>query len=399
MPERWLVIAHEATNSGAPRMLLDILRGVRATRGADWSCEIILRRGGPLVEDFARLGPVRILTSYRWMDGPALGSRLCRLLVDRPWVQPARLKNWFEQWRGTRFDLVYNNTATNGFIVSAVRNLSCPVLTHVHELGYSLRRFNTTKSLGQTLVNSDHFLAVSPAVATDLARCGVSAGRITVVPNFLKALPVECEGDARCAKRIKLGLPPDVLIVTGCGHIDGLKGTDLFVEMAAALVGMTSREILFNWIGGESDSYFAGRVRRLVRRRGIEKSIRFVGEVPNADAWFGASDVVAVTSRVESFSLVALEAAAAGRPVVGFSGARGLEDLLGKEPGLLVDNFDPVAMASVVHGLLHDSLRAVAVGQRLRLKVEGEFLAGPSIASILGIVDKLKSDRISDHGG
>ena len=48
MAERWLIVAHDASNSGAPRMLLEVLRGVRAVRGPDWSCEILLVRGGVL---------------------------------------------------------------------------------------------------------------------------------------------------------------------------------------------------------------------------------------------------------------------------------------------------------------------------------------------------------------
>jgi len=126
---------------------------------------------------------------------------------------------------------------------------------------------------------------------------------------------------------------------------------------------------------------------------GKSDKVCFIGPVRNPGAWFAASDVVAVTSRVESFSLVALEAAAAGRPVVGFSGARGLVSLLGDESSMLVPDYNPAALASVVHELLRDSARAQALGQRLRGKVATEFLAGPRIAALLSVVDKIQRNR------
>jgi|GEM_PF-1232877 len=373
-------------------MLLEVLRGVQAVRGPGWSCEILLRRGGVLSEEFASFGPVHQL-SQPWADGLAFRAKVLRALIDRPWMQPRRLAGWVSQWQREGFDLVYNNTGTNGFVVPALRRLGCPILTHVHELGYSLRRFNTAISLRQTLDNTDHFLAVSSPVAQDLGECGVPDERITVASNFLSAMPPETDSRVRAVLRAKLGIAPEALVVTGCGHIDWLKGTDLFVETAARLSGMTAKNILYNWIGGETDAYFAWKVRRLVRRRGLEDKVCFIGPVRNPGAWFAASDVVAVTSRVESFSLVALEAAAAGRPVVGFSGARGLVSLLGDESSMLVPDYNPAALASVVHELLRDSARAQALGQRLRGKVATEFLAGPRIAALLSVVDKIQRNR------
>ena len=88
--EHWLVVAHEASNSGAPRMLLELLRGIRAARDPTWSCEILLGRGGPLTEEFRSLGPVRRLTDPR-TEGTGLVSKLFDRLMDKPIFQPWRL--------------------------------------------------------------------------------------------------------------------------------------------------------------------------------------------------------------------------------------------------------------------------------------------------------------------
>lgn len=393
MPERWLVISHEAGNSGAPRMLLEVLRGVQAARGAAWSCEILLARGGVLLGEFAKVGPVHVMADRRG-KGKTLGAGLFRKFIDRPWLQPRKAGAWFRRWRGGEFDLVYNNTATNGHLVPLAKSLGAPVITHVHELGYAMRRFNTSRSLAQTVENTDHFLAVSTAVSEDLRECGVAPDRITIAPNFLPALPPPAGTRERTELRARLAVDDETHVIVGCGHIDWVKGPDLFVDMATSLVSKaSSRKLLFVWVGGEFDVRFARRLRRLVRRRGLENVVRFVGAVESALPWFAGSDVVVVTSRVESFSLVALEAAALGIPVVGFASARGLASVLGGEPELLVPEFDATRMAGVVDELLSDRFRADQQGQRLRAKVEREFLAGPGIETILQVTDRLRASR------
>jgi glycosyltransferase involved in cell wall biosynthesis len=387
MAEHWLVISHEASNSGAPRVLLEVLRGIRATR-SDWTCEILLRRGGALQTEFARLGPIHLLP-HAWAEGATFGAGVCRKLIDRPLLQPRRLAAWIKRWKGTRFDLVYNNTATNGYLVAAARGLRCPILTHVHELAYVMRRFNTPAALAQTLDNTDHFVAVSPAVAADLVECGVVADRITVVPNFLTSLPSEPTEAARAAARAALKLPADAHVITGCGHIHWIKGADLFIEIAAELSELTRRKLQFFWLGGETDKRFARQLRRLVRQRKLDEVVHFVGAVPDTTPWFVACDVVTISSRFETFSLVALEASALARPVVGFAEARGLNELLADELGLLVPRLDPRAMAHAVLELLEKPQEAATIGRRLRQKVATEYMAAPRIQAIADVAAEL----------
>ena len=389
MAERWLIVAHDASNSGAPRMLLEVLRGVRTVRGPDWSCEILLVRGGVLTAEFQQLGLVRSL-AHPWAQGRGLGARLFRKLIDLPLGQPRRLRRWSKEWRAGGFDLVYNNTSTNGRLLPLLGTLGCPILTHVHELDESLRRFNASADLALTLNHSDHFLAVSQAVARDLGVHGIPPTRVTIVPNFLPALPPPMDEAERMALRQRLPLPPDAFIVAGCGHIDRFKGTDLFVAAAESLRRRTPRRLLFIWIGGATDLAFARHVRQSVRRQKLEAVVRFIGAVADARPWLAASDLVAVTSRVESFSMVALEAGAQGRPVVGFAAARGLADLLEDKPDQLIPELDPEALAAVIDGLMGHPEKAVQQGQLLRAKIGAEFLVGPRVQAILTVVDGLK---------
>ena len=109
------------------------------------------------------------------------------------------------------------------------------------------------------------------------------------------------------------------------GRIQPLKGLDVAVRALAAL-GPTRRPS--SWSS-------AGRAARTGPRPGRAPTsrpptsacadrIRFVPPQPHhlLSTWYRAADVVVVPSRSESFGLVALEAAACGRPVVAVGGRR-----------------------------------------------------------------------------
>lgn len=368
MSDRWLVLAHEATNSGAPRMLLEVLRAVRAARGPRWQCEILLDRGGPLTAELATFGPLHRLTPP-WAEGPRPLARILRGWVDRPWLKPRRLRRLVHAWQQQGGGVIYSNTATNGRLLAALPTGAGPVVTHVHELEYGLQRFNRPCDLAVTLARTQRFVAVSTAVATDLRARGVPAERVAIVPNFLATLPAQpATSVARAEVCRRLGLEPATRIVLGCGHVDPLKGTDLFVAMITQLATQPGGPVMGVWLGGDIDRDYARRAREMAGPR-----VRFAGEVSDPGIYYAASDLVTVTSRVESFSRVALEAGALGRPVLAFAAARGPADLL--PPAALVPEMTAEAMAAAATPLLHDAATAEHLGQELRARIAAGFLA------------------------
>lgn len=366
-PDRWLVLAHQATNSGAPRVLLEVLRAVRAARGPQWQCEILLDRDGPLAGELATFGPLHCLTPA-WAEGSGLVARVLRGLVDRPWLKPRRLRRLIGAWQQQGGGVIYSNTATNGRLLAALPSGVGPVITHVHELEYGLQRFNRPRDLATTLARTDRFIAVSTAVKTDLLARGVPADRVTIVPNFLSSLPAPAAvAAARSEVCRRLGLAAATRIVLGCGHVDPLKGTDLFVAMITQLTTQGT-PVIGVWLGGDIDRHYARRVRQTA-----VSQVRFVGEVTDPELYYAASDLVTITSRVESFSRVALEAGALGRPVLAFAEARGPADLL---PDVaLVPEMTGAAMAAAAARLLKDEAAAGLLGQELRNRIATGYLA------------------------
>lgn len=368
MADPWLVLAHEASNSGAPRVLLEVLRAIQAARGANWTCEILIDRGGPLADAFAERGQVHRL-SHPWAEGMGMAARCLRRIVDRPWLKPRRLRRHVARWQSRGGRLIYSNTATNGRLLAALPPGVGRVVTHVHELAHALYRFNRPQDLAATLARTHRFIAVSSAVAADLRSLGVEDERVQVVPNFLPTLPALPDVvAARAAVCSRLGIAPGARLIVGCGYVDPLKGTDLFVSLIKSLVAQCSDPIVGIWVGGGTDSSFGRRVMKVA----CDKT-RFVGEVSDPNLFFAASEIVVVSSRVESFSRVALEAGALARPVLAYAAARGPADLLGDERLVSEQTVEAMA-AAAAHLLAHPDLARMQ-GEHLRARIAQEFLA------------------------
>ena len=112
-------------------------------------------------------------------------------------------------------------------------------------------------------------------------------------------------------------------------------------------------------VAGEGDDI--GRLKRLAREAGVEERVEFTGGIPDAQlaALYRSCEVFALPSRTallngkewqgEGFGRVYVEAALAGKPVVGSTAGGAAEAVLHEKTGLLVD---PESVPEVAGGLI-----------------------------------------------
>jgi D-inositol-3-phosphate glycosyltransferase len=143
---------------------------------------------------------------------------------------------------------------------------------------------------------------------------------VTIAPGV--DLDVFRPGDVGSA-RVRVGLPPDAVVLLFVGRIQPLKAPDLVLRAAAVLLqgnpALRSR-LRVVVVGGPSGAGLAApdSLSRLACRLGISELVRFEAPVSQrrlAD-WYRAATVCLVPSYSESFGLVAVEAQACGTPVV-----------------------------------------------------------------------------------
>jgi glycosyltransferase involved in cell wall biosynthesis/GT2 family glycosyltransferase len=187
------------------------------------------------------------------------------------------------------------------------------------------------------------YVAVSQSVADFTAhRFGIDRRRIAVVRNGVRARGSIVDAEARARRREELGIDRDAELVVQIASVNRVKCQLALVDAVALL--RDSRPRLTAWlVGPVAEEDYADLVRRRISEARLEDRVRLVGAREDVGRILEAADVFALPSVVEGLSLAAVEAMAAGVPVVltrtgdaefllGDSGIGG-----GPSPGVLID--------------------------------------------------------------
>lgn len=376
-----LVVSHEATRTGAPRVALDLLG---AFAGAGWETTCALRWGGPLEEEFrataqtfvrepwsrlrAALG--RRHRTRRWV--PALGRAAARRVIAR-----------------SRPDLVWCNTVISSVYAVEAASAGIPSVVFSHEGGEIARRSVLRSGLSD-VVRSDSTGPVLVGCSEEASEIlgdalGVPADSVTTLRS-----PVDV-----AAVRRRSRPPLDTggrRLVVACGTADHRKGVDVFAA-AADIAAERFDDVDWVWVGrrGDRPSPTADEVDGApgASRR---PSVRFVGEVPDPGRWLAAASVFVLPSRAEGFPLVVMEAMALGRAVVA-SGLPGPAEQLGGT-GVLVEPEDPAALADAVAALLEDPERARRMGDQAAERCEQLWDTSHFAESVLAIAERARRGAV-----
>ncbi len=208
-------------------------------------------------------------------------------------------------------------------------------------------------------------VCVSQDLAEGLADAGLSPERLRVIRNAVP-IPEPLANDVRESINRELGLDEGP-VVSLVGRLVPQKAPQRFLA-AAAGVAAEIPECGFLIVG---DGPLRDRLEALAHEVGVEGAVRFTGIRRDARALIARSDVIVFSSDWEGMSIVALEALAAGIPVVA-TDVEGMRELLDTGAGVLVPR-DPNALARAVVDLLRDPGRRAEMGRIGQEKVAAEF--------------------------
>ena len=211
------------------------------------------------------------------------------------------------------------------------------------------------ESEGRIATSADCVIVSTELEGEQLRRLyGLSPSHTRVIPcgvDLDAFTPNTPERRVEARRALDLGDTPTLLFV---GRLDPIKGIDLLLESVALL--RTPARLLV--VGGDPNGDpEVERLRARAAELGIADRVRFPGAVPQRElpTYYHAVDAVVVSSRYESFGLVAVEALACGAPVVA-SAAGGLPSVVRDgENGLLVRWRSPQAFAERIDLLLGDN--------------------------------------------
>jgi len=215
----------------------------------------------------------------------------------------------------------------------------------------------------------DVVIAISEGVRAALLRAGVHADRIRVVPSGIDVSAVHATPDAAAALRAEWGIGSDEVLVLVIGALERRKGHAVLLEAARRLAPDRPRlRYVFAGEGSERGA-LAAAARELGDR------VVFAGFRRDVAACLAAADLVAVPSLHEGLGVAALEAMAAGRPVVA-SRVGGLAEVVVEgESGLLTAAGEPQPLAAALAALADDPGLRARLGQGGRARVLARYTA------------------------
>ena len=256
-----------------------------------------------------------------------LGVPVVRLGEMRRDISPVRDTRTVAQLvrliRETRPDILHTHMAKAGAVgrvaALAAGEARPPVILHTFH-GHVLRHYfdpvrnAAFRRLERWLARTTTTLvAVSPQVRDELVELGVApAQKFVVVRLGIELAERASAPDARDEQRRMLGIPPERFVVGWIGRMTEVKRTDDVLRTFRQLRG-TGVDACLCLVGDGPDR---PALERRAKALGIMRDTLFLGFQRDVAPFYAAFDALLLPSISEGTPVSAIEALAAGRPVV-----------------------------------------------------------------------------------
>ena len=227
----------------------------------------------------------------------------------------------------------------------------------------------------------DRVIAVSDGQAAKVRRAGVKD--VTVIRNAARLAPSKPNPEDRRA--LEAMVPSCEKIILAAGRLSPEKGFDVLVEAAARVPN--AGFILF----GEGTE--RPRLEGMIRSLKLEDRFKLAGFTGNLDSYLPWADLVVLPSHTEGLPNVALEASAAGVPVVATAVGGTPEVIADGETGFLVPPGNAIALAEKINELLADDSLRKQFGEAGRKRMRELFTFEAQAKQYLALFDSLGVQR------
>jgi len=199
----------------------------------------------------------------------------------------------------------------------AARRLGIPVIV-------TLRGFEA-EYLGKPLIgtqirhvlkNADGLICVSHFLKELALQNGADPDKLRVIHNAIDRtsfFPAD-----KLIARQELGLPDEAPIIVSVGHLVSRKRHHILIRAFAELRRIRPNAILLIVGGNSFETDYPDRLKNLVSKLELERSVRFLGNIAAKDVaqYYHAADIFALGTQREGCCNAVLESLACGVPVI-----------------------------------------------------------------------------------
>lgn len=230
--------------------------------------------------------------------------------------------------------------------------------------------------------------AISNAVADCLRAGGVPENRIVVIPSTIDPSGLRAKR-TRSELRAEIKTDPESIVLLATATLHRRKGHDVLLE---AVAGLQSLEVDWRlWLAGSGPE--AEALLQRVDALGLSARVDFLGQRSDPADLLEACDIFVLPSRREGLGVAALEAMAAGRPVVASAVGGLAEAVVHDSTGLLVPPENPAALNSALRGLILDPERRAALGRAGPRHVAEHYLPEQMVSAYESLYREIIQER------
>jgi glycosyltransferase involved in cell wall biosynthesis len=354
-PVRLLFISHDASLSGAPVLLLNLVNLLASESGYD--IKMILYRGGVLETEFKKTGTLITLKPVRYQQGGFFSK-----LIDYVGYR-MRLAKALHLARNS--DAIFSNTITNGRLLKHLSTSKKPVVIYVHELESVIMEFNKHQDSDLSLLIASLVFSPSSAVTDNLVKNhGVKPEKILPLNYFFPA-EIALAASERAMKKeaffTKYSIPLNKFYVVGMGTATYRKGIDIFID-ACIKVKEAGENIHFTWIGDFIEGDLRQQMKKKIEDNNLQDYLTITGFLPKSHENLVPFDLFILTSREDPYPLVVLEAAYQAIPSVCFSDGGGIIDFVNGGAGFIINEQSGKAVADEIIKLKSDTEFVINTG-------------------------------------
>jgi glycogen synthase len=265
--------------------------------------------------------------------------------------------------------------------IALAERSGCPLVATVHATEAGLWNGWLTTPLSRTRHDAEAWLvraATRTIVCSAAMRTEVSTGlqipadELTEVHNAVDPALWVSTADQRAAIRARLDVPPEAPLVVLAGRIEWEKGGDVAIRALSRIRrDHPGTQLVLAGTGSQRPI-----LAELAREQRVARSVHFTGHLAESElaALLGTADVALVPSSYEPFGMVALEASAAGTPVIA-GAAGGLPEIIADGvTGLLVQPRSPGDLADAVVRILRDPAFGAGLVRAAQRDINNRFV-------------------------
>jgi glycosyltransferase involved in cell wall biosynthesis len=246
-------------------------------------------------------------------------------------------------------------------------------------------RFKAVK-FGVINAGAGRIIAVSKSLRDNIIqRTRLRSDRTEVIYNGIKTINFQQSPSTRMRDQYGWGIGD--IIVGSLGNMHVAKGYDVLLR-AAALLKHTGKTYRFV-VAGQVQQEIYDDLLKLKSELELDDVIYFTGFVDDPSDFLSGIDLFLLPSITEGFSIVTIQAMAAGLPVVATRSGGPEEIITHGLNGWLVEPGNPEAIAEAVQVVMSDPVLTKRISQEGRLHTLQTFELNTMLDAYKGVYDSL----------